>query len=182
MAFIRWPHFHLHASKVSDWHLSSTSGVSVSIGTPEIKFALDGGHIVIPLNQVRDGKVVRSIALEGDGKGAGVGAGITVPFVNFGVSPAAAPGVGTPLWQSPFSPSDMEPHDFNGVVWVLSASHTDVGAQVATSTLLFCDEVSLYSLLPTSVNAIGACVGTGFQSAIVNISYDALAYTVKLKS
>ncbi len=51
-----------------DWHLSSTSGVSVSLGTPEIKFALDGGHIVIPLNQVRDGKVVRSIVLEGEAR------------------------------------------------------------------------------------------------------------------
>ncbi len=182
MTFIRWPHFHLHASKVSDWHPSSTSGTSVSIGTPEVKFALDGGHIVIPLTQVRNGQVVRRIVLEGDGKGAGAGAGITIPFVNFGVSPAAAPGVGSPLWQTPFSPPDMEPHDFNGVVWVLSASHTNSGVQASTSGLLFCDEVSLWSLLPTSVNAAGACVGTGLQSAIVNISYDAMAYTVKLQS
>ncbi len=182
MAFVRWPHFHLHAARESDWHLCSTSGVSASLGTPEVKFALDAGHIVIPLNQMRDGKIVRQIVLEGEGHGCGVGAGIMVPFVNFGVSPSAAPGIGTPLWQSPFSPPEMEPRDFKGVCWALSASHTDVGAQASSSCLVFCDEVSLYSLLPASVNAVGACVGVGFQSAIVSISYDAIAYTLKLRS
>ncbi|MGI4945951.1 MAG: hypothetical protein ACRYHQ_36235, partial [Janthinobacterium lividum] len=119
---------------------------------------------------------------EGRGMGVGVGAGISIPFVNFGVSPASAPGVGTPLWQTPFSPAVLEPDDFKGVCWVLSPSHTDVGAQGSVSCLIFCDEISLYSLLPASVNAIGACIGSGFQSAIVNWSFDAMAYTLRVQS
>ncbi len=159
--------------------MSSTGGESISLGTPEVELAIDAGHIIIPLKQVQDGKIIRSIVLAGDGKGLGAGIGISIPFVNFGVSPTFMPGVGTPLWQSPFSPQAMEPNDFKGVCWVLSASHTDVGVQGSASCLLFCAEASIYLLLPTSVNAVGAGVGTAFQSAIVNFDVDAVGYMVR---
>lgn len=109
-----------------------------------------------------------------------MGIGLTVPFVNLSVSTTSMPGVGTRLWQSPFSPRHMTPHDFKGVCWAMSGSHADIGVSASAVVLLFCDEVSLYSSSPTSVNAVGAALGVGAQSAIVSLGSDLLAYTLKL--
>ena len=100
--------------------------------------------------------------------------------MNFSVSTVDMPGVGTRLWQSPFSPRHMKLHDFKGVCFAMSGSHADVGAQASAVVLMFCDEVSLYSSSPTSVNAVGAAVGVGVQSALVSIGADIMAYTLHL--
>ena len=92
MAFFRLPHFNLHHSKWSDWYLGSPSGSGVNFGTPEIKVAVDSNSIRIPLTQIRNGVVTRSITLKGDGIGLGVGVGLQIPFVNVSDSPKELPG------------------------------------------------------------------------------------------
>ena len=124
--------------------------------------------------------MVESIALEGKGVGGGIGIGITIPFVNLSASTTGMPGVGTQLWQSPFSPRHMTAHDFKGVCWAMSLTHANTGVAASGVVLLFCDEVSLYSSSPMSVNAVGVAVGVGAQSALVSLGGDILAYTLRL--
>ena len=134
---------------MSDWYLaSSPHQVTATLGTPEVRFSLDSSSIRILLKQMENGRVAESIALEGKGVGAGLGVGITVPFLNASVSTTDTPGVGTWLWQTPFSPRHMTAHNFKGVCWAMSGSHADVGAQAGAVVLMFCDEASPTSARP----------------------------------
>ena len=187
MAFFRLPRFNLHHSKWSDWYLGSPSGSGINFGTPEIKIAVDSNSIRIPLSEIKDGKVTRSITLKGDGIGLGVSVGLQVPFVNVTDAPknilgtkTEIPGIGSRIRYSVFSPDPMEPRDFKGVCWMLSVSHTDLGAQASGAVLVFASEISPYSVLPTSLNASAFCAGLGMASALVNIGADAVVYTLRL--
>ena len=188
MAFFRLPRFNLHQAKWSDWYLGSPSGSGVNFGTPEIKIAVDSNSIRIPITEIKNGKATRSITLKGDGIGLGVSVGLQVPFVNVSDSPkeipgtkVGLPGIGSRIRYSMFSPDPMEPRDFKGVCWVLSVSHTDVGAQASGAAIVFAGEISPYSVLPTSLNASAFCVGLGVASALVNIGADAVVYTLTLE-
>ena len=188
MAFFRLPRFNLHHAKWSDWYLGSPSGSGVNFGTPEIKLAVDSNSIRIPLTQIQNGAVTRSIVLKGDGIGLGIGVGLQVPFVNMSDSPknlpdtkVNVPGVGSCVRYSMFSPDPMEPHDFKGVCWVLSVSHTDVGAQASGAMIVFAGEISPYSVLPTSLNACAFSAGIGMASALISVGADAVVYTLRLE-
>ncbi len=187
MAFFRLPRFNFHHAKWSDWYLGSPSGSGINFGTPEIKIAVDSNSIRIPLTEIKEGKVTRSIILKGDGIGVGASVGLQVPFVNVTDSPkelpgtkVSTPGVGSRIRYSMFSPDPMEPRDFKGVCWVLSVSHTDVGVQGSGAMIIFAGEISPYSVLPTSLNASAFSAGIGVASALVNIGADAVVYTLRL--
>ena len=188
MAFLRLPRFNLHHSKWSDWYLGSPSGSGVNFGTPEFKIAVNSNSIRVPLTEVKDGTAQRSVVLKGDGIGLGVSVGLQVPFVNMTDSPkelpgtrTSTPGIGSRIRYSAFSPDPMEPSDFKGVCWVLSVSHTDLGAQASGALVVFASEISPYSILPTSLNASAFCIGLGMASALVNVGADAVVYTLRLE-
>ena len=114
--------------------------------------------------------------------------GLQIPFVNFTDAPknlpdskVETPGAGSRIRYSMFSPDPMQPHDFQGVCWVLSVSHADVGVQGTAAIIVFSAEASPYSILPTSLNAAGTCVGVGLASALVDAGADAVVFTLKLE-
>lgn len=187
MAFFRLPEFHLHRSKLSDWHLGSPSGSGISFG--EV-LNVTSQSIRIPLSEVVNGELRRQVVLKGDGLGVAIepSFGTGDLGVVFNWSPknlpgtrTNTPGVGSRLRYSMFSPDPMEPHHFNGVCWVFALSHTNLGVQASGLLLIFAAEASIYSWLPTSLNASGLAAGIGLESAVVSAGGSGVVYTLKLE-
>ena len=187
MAFFRLPEFHLHRSKPSDWFLGSPSSSGLSLG--EV-LSVTSQSIRIPITEIVNGDVKRQIILKGDG----IGLSLEPSFGtgDFGVvanwSPknlpgtkVSTPGLGSRLRYSMFSPDPMQPHDFNGVCWAFALSHTDLGVQASGVLLVFAAEASIYSWIPTSLNASGFAVGLGMESAILSAGGSGVVYTLKLE-
>ena len=187
MAFFRLPSFHLHQAKWSDWYMGSPSGEGGQIGTPEVRVGVDSQTIRVPLTEIKDGRVNRSIILKGSGVGLGVGAGITIPFFNYSWSPKNVPGtktnlpgVGSRVRYSAFSPDPMEPRDFKGLCWMLSVNGQSFGMQTTDAAIVFAAEASPLSVSPTSVNAVGFCSGLGFTTSLGGVGADAVVFALHL--
>lgn len=187
MAFFRLPEFHFHQSKWSDWYLGSPSGEGGQLGTPEVKLAVDSQTIRIPLTEMKNGRITRSIVLKGSGVGLGVGVGLTVPFFNYSWSPKnipgskfGVPGVGSRIRYSIYSPDPMEPHDFKGLCWMFSVNGQALGSQTTDAAIVFAAEPSMLSVSPTSVNAAGVCSGLGLTTSLGGIGADAVVFTLHL--
>ena len=172
---------HFHFPRKSAWRIASTIGWDASIGTPELKFALDRARIQIPLLRQENNTVVETQVLQGYGVGVSAGINVQIPVINLDRSTSSDPGSGTPIYESPFCPEPLQANNLEGICLALSGNATKPGEgiggrQGAITTLIFGDKLGFGSILPTAINAVAFVDGMStnwgdFAGAGVEIVY-----------
>ncbi len=174
---LHWPSFHMPMVS-RDWTIGSTGGGGISVGTPELKVAIDLNYLRLPMNHIAGGKVTKTYHLQGAGAGVGAGVGLSVPFVNASGSLDAFPGAGSKIWLAPNSKIHPDIADFCQFVYVASAQRTNAAMQGSAALVIF---TKYQNLDPISITAAAVCVSTSIASSIVSLGADCVCYKVWLK-
>src|SRR5690554_3181381 len=112
------------------WEIAGASGTQVMAGTPIARIEIGGAHIVLPIKHTENNKLV---TLKGLGTGFGLGASISVPFLNASYSHEDFPAsrIGS-IYQGLSRPDGdvYTESDFNGGVLVKTLT---IGKQVSAN-------------------------------------------------
>jgi hypothetical protein len=117
--------------KAGEWRISGSSGVSATVGTPNLKIQVGGSHLTLPLENTITKKKVN---LTGLGVGASVGiSGMETPltdWVNTSISTKDMPsdGLGA-IYKRTTHKQAYKPEDFTGFMTVISG-----GASIAATS------------------------------------------------
>jgi hypothetical protein len=178
----------LQTGRETGWEIDGTSGATVSVGTPEIKFSLNASYLRMPLKHTASG---RTTLFQGGGAGIGVGVGIEIPFVNASGGPDAMPSVGSRLIRGPAFDPRGGASTFNGPCLFVTGSALATGTSQDVSVVFLLRELPWYvqmvgralpgfeaaSVLPRT-KAIGICWGLSLATSLGGIGANAIMYQI----
>jgi len=120
----------------TDWKIAGASGLTVTVGTPEVEIEIGGSYLRLPLKQRSNGE---QTMLQGGGAGVGVGLSISIPFLNASGSLDDFPSTGLGAihkgWAAPDGAMTID--HFKGFATVVSMSGGDIGKSTQLSSVFF---------------------------------------------